>query len=311
MWLAARPPAAAAMMVLLLGALLLGPALVPVAGDVGTDSGGSGGGDDTCGTASADVSGEDIGAGTATAFGWRVNKTHPTAACNMPVLDVGGQGNSGDGALSSRELARRLAAATTPLLIRGLLDGGKSGRANAWLAGWRAQSSALGNRSALMAAHGELEVQLSVAMLLAHGPESTRLDGQKLAFMQEAWVGAAVGSGSGGDGVSQLGDVERQVQGGEARPRVSLADWLGALRGGTTPPDSYVFHNISGGTIAEALAPLHSLWGGVVRAQVGTRLHAPTARGRHWVLFAMRTAAAAAAAASYALTFAYIMPLAS
>ena len=38
-------------------------------------------------------------------------------------------------------LLQRLAGATTPLLIRGLLDGDP---------GWRAQADALGNRSALL-----------------------------------------------------------------------------------------------------------------------------------------------------------------
>ena len=50
--------------------------------------------------------------------------THATTACNMPVLDAGA------GGLFLGALVQRLAAATTPLLIRGLLD----------LPGWRAQA---------------------------------------------------------------------------------------------------------------------------------------------------------------------------
>jgi hypothetical protein len=47
---------------------------------------------------------------------WRENTTHPTATCNMPVVDAGASG------LPLAALVQHLAAATTPMLIRGLLD---------------------------------------------------------------------------------------------------------------------------------------------------------------------------------------------
>ena len=70
--------------------------------------------------------------------------------------------------------------------------------------------------------------------------------------MRKAW-GAVCGSVLGDD-------VERQVRAGGPRPQVGLGDWLTALREGTTPRDSYVFMNVSGGPVAQALAPLHALW---------------------------------------------------
>ena len=194
------------------------------------------------------------GVSAAAALGWRANATHATTACNMPVLEAGGE-------LSTDALVQRLVAATTPLLIRGLLD----------LPEWASQAGALGNRSALLAQFGDEQVQLSVATLLSHGPESTTLDDKKLSFMREVW------SAEGGS--TTLSDtVERQVRAGEARPRVRLADWLSALRDGTAPTDAYVFQNISRGPIAQqALGPLHELWQRVAFAQFAQR------RGSPWV----------------------------
>ena len=178
---------------------------------------------------------------------YRINATHPTTACNMPVLDVGAAG------LSLDALALRLAGATTPLLLRGIGD----------IPGWLAQATALGNRSALLAAFGDEEVKLSVATLLSHGPESTKLDGEILRFMRDEW--GAVGG-------SLLGrSVERQARAGEARPQVTLGAWLSALREGTAPPDAYVFQNISRGRVAQALAPLHALWRDAAVAHVARR----------------------------------------
>ena len=54
--------------------------------------------------------------------------------------------------------------------------------------------------------------------------------------------------------------MRRQVLAGEARPRLRLAEWVRALREGTAPRDAYVFHNVSAGPVARALAPLHALW---------------------------------------------------
>ena len=172
--------------------LLLGTALAQTADDTQQCSGSAGG-------CSSD--GEDSSAD------WQENATHATAACNMPVLDAGG--------LSPAALVQRLAAATTPLLIRGVVN--LSG-------GWRAQAGTLGNRSALLEEFGGEQMQLSVATLLSNGPESTTLDTKKLGFMRKAW-GAAGGSVLGDD-------VERQVQAGEPRPRVRLGDWLTAMREG-------------------------------------------------------------------------------
>ena len=74
-------------------------------------------------------------------------------------------------------LAQHLAVATTPLLIRGLLH----------LPDWRAQADTMGSRARLLQEFGREEVKLSVGTLLSHGPESTKLDHQKLSFMREAW----------------------------------------------------------------------------------------------------------------------------
>ena len=174
--------------------------------------------------------------------GWRENTAHATTACNVPVLDAGA------GGLSLGELVPRLAAATTPLLIRGLLD----------LPAWRTQADALGNRSALLEQFGDEKMQLSVGTLLSNGPESTKLDGEKLSFMRGAW--SAVSESA------LRASVERQVRAGKASPRVKLGAWLTALREGTAPPDSYVFQNVSGrGPVAQALKPLHALWRDVDR----------------------------------------------
>lgn len=184
--------------------------------------------------------------------GWRVNVTHASAACNMPVLDASVYAEPDE----LRPLVERLAAATAPLLIRGLLD----------LPGWQAQAGALGNRSALLQEFGDEQMQLSAGALLSNGPESTQLDEKKLRFMAEEWVGAVGGA---------LGDsVGRQVRAGEPRPRVGLRQWLGAIRAGATPRDSYVFQNVSGGPVARALAPLHELWRGVA-SELRTERGAP------------------------------------
>lgn len=76
--------------------------------------------------------------------------------------------------------------------------------------------------------------------------------------------------------------MKRQVGAGEPRPQVQLAEWLTAVRDGTAPPDSYVFQNVSGGPVAEALAPLYGLWRDVVFAQFGLRRGSETtgSRGR-------------------------------
>lgn len=68
---------------------------------------------------------------------------------------------------------------------------------------------------------------------------------------------------------SALGStVQAQVRKGEPRPGVRLADWIAAVRDGTTPPDSYVFQNVSGGPVArDALGPLHDLWRDVAHVQ--------------------------------------------
>ena len=195
-----------------------------------------------------------------TPLGWRKNATHATSACNMQVLHVG------IGGLSPSALVQRLSTATAPLLIRGLLN----------LPGWGAMAATLGNRSSLVRAFGAESVRLSVGQLLAHGPESTRLDGKKLAFMRDAWDSSSHDHGNGSDagngtstsngngtstGTGNVRDtVRRQVLAGEARPRLRLAEWVRALREGTAPRDAYVFHNVSAGPVARALAPLHALW---------------------------------------------------
>ena len=176
---------------------------------------------------------------------WRMNTSHNSAGCNLPVLDAV--------KLPRSEVVRRLAGADTPLLIRGLLD----------LPDWRAQASAFGNRSALIERFSHERMQLSVGALLSHGPESTQLDGKKLSFMQQAWD-AVPGS--------VLGDrVQQQVRTGKAKPQVELGDWLAALREGSAPTDAYVFQNISGGLVAQALLPLHALWRDTVYAQFDRR----------------------------------------
>jgi hypothetical protein len=188
-------------------------------------------------------------------LGWRVNATHVTAACNMPILDAS--------ELPPAALAQRLATATTPLLITGML--------HSQLPGWRAQAAVLGSRTTLLERFGGEHMRLSVATLLANGPESTQLDSKKLTFMQEAW-GAV-------DGSALRDSVERQVRAGEPRPRVELGDWLTALRKGTAPPDAYVFQNVSGGPVAQALAPLHALWRNVAFAQFEKRHDSKWIRG--------------------------------
>ena len=143
--------------VLLLGAaLVLGPALVQTADEAQCSS---------TGVAAADDADAD---GCGSSGGWRENATHATTACNMPVLDAGA------GGLSLGELVRRLSAATTPLLIRGLLDKPP----------WLEQATALGNRAALLEEFGGEQMELSVGTLLSNGPESTKLDHKKVSFMQ-------------------------------------------------------------------------------------------------------------------------------
>ena len=184
--------------------------------------------------------------------GWLKNSTHATTTCNMPVLNVGAEGSS------SVSLVQRLAAATTPLLIRGLVD----------FPGWRSQADTFGNRSTLMETFGDERMQLSVGKLLSNGPESTTLDGKKLSFMQEAW-GAAGNK-------SVLGSsVRQQVQAGKPRPTVGLADWLEALRAREAPPDAYVFQNVSGGAVEKALVPLHTLWRDLVFEQFALHRRSP------------------------------------
>ena len=210
---------------LLLGAvLMLGLVLVHTADDAQCSSTGAVAADD------ADVE------GCGSSGGWRENATHATTACNMPVLDAGA------GGLSLGELVQRLSAATTPLLIRGLLD---------LEPGWHEQGVALGNRAALLEEFGGEQMELSVGTLLSNGPESTKLDHKKVSFMQENWASVAEALGD---------DVAQQIADGEPRPRVQLRDWVRAMREGSTPEDSYVFFNISRGRVAQALTPLHALW---------------------------------------------------
>ena len=68
----------------------------------------------------------------------------------------------------------------------------------------------------------------------------------------------------------------RQVLDGEARPRVQVGDWLNAVRDGTFPPDSYVFHNVSSSSLLMgSLAPILSLWRAVEGARKpGVKLRA-------------------------------------
>ena len=196
--------------------------------------------DGQCGTETTDSA-----RGADDLLGWRINTSHSSAGCNLPLLDAA--------KLPRGEVVRRLAAADTPLLIRGLLD----------LPDWRAQASAFGNRSALIERFSHERMALSVGALLSHGPESTQLDGKKLSFMQQAW-------GAVPDSV--LGDhVQQQVATGTAKPQVELGDWLAALREGTAPTDAYVFQNVSGGLVAQALLPLHALWRDTLYAQFERR----------------------------------------
>jgi hypothetical protein len=177
--------------------------------------------------------------------GWAQNSSHASSGCNMPVLDAEG--------LSVGEIVQQLAVATTPLLIRGMLH----------LSDWQSQASIFVNRTALVERFGREQMQLSVGTLLSNGPESTQLDRKKLEFMQQAW-GAVQGS--------VLGDkVQQQVRTGKPRPQVELGEWLAALREGSSPPDAYVFQNVSGGPVAQALTPLHTLWRDAVYAQFAQR----------------------------------------
>lgn len=72
---------------------------------------------------------------------------------------------------------QQLATATTPLLVRGMLESD--------LPGWRAQAARLSSPQ-LGKEFGDVRMNLSVGKLLSHGPESTRLDTKKLKFMQKA-----------------------------------------------------------------------------------------------------------------------------
>lgn len=69
-----------------------------------------------------------------------------------------------------------MAAADTPLLIRGLND--------SQFAGWDAMADRF-TQSSLMAEFGDEPMKLSVGKLLSHGPESTKLDEKKLEFMKK------------------------------------------------------------------------------------------------------------------------------
>ena len=65
--------------------------------------------DGQCGTETTDSA-----RGADDLLGWRINTSHSSAGCNLPLLDAA--------KLPRGEVVRRLAAADTPLLIRGLLD---------------------------------------------------------------------------------------------------------------------------------------------------------------------------------------------
>ena len=204
---------------------------------------------------------------TAAGQDWPVNTTHATPPCNVPVLDAG--------SLSPATLTQRLAAATTPLLIRGLVD----------LPRWELQADTFSKRAALLEAFGDQRLELSVGRLLSNGPESSTLDDKKISFMQEAWgndvtAGGGDGTAAGGTRMGGVtGSVGRQVRAGKPRPTVRLRDWLAALRAGETPRDAYVFQNISNGPIATALSPLHTLWHDVAVAQFDQQGRSPRLGG--------------------------------
>ena len=164
--------------------------------------------------------------------GWRQEASLRPTPCAFPVLSAA--------ELSTVQLAQRCAGASTPLLIRGLLDRPK----------WRDAMASLSDRKALLAEHGDEEVRLSLGSFLAAGPEasSEQLNAAKLAYMRQAWAA---------DGSTMREGLLRQVGSGEARPIVRLGDFVEALRGGAAPPGAYIFHNISeSGGLAAAVAPL-------------------------------------------------------
>ena len=178
--------------------------------------------------AAKDQDGSGAGAGS----GWRQDASLRPTPCAFPAISAA--------ELSTVQLAQRCAGATTPLLIRGLLARPK----------WRDAMASLSDRKALLAEHGDEEVRLSLGSFLAAGPEasSEQLNAAKLAYMRQAWAA---------DGSTMREGLLRQVGSGEARPTVRLGDFVEALRGGSAPPDAYVFHNISESDgLAAAVAPL-------------------------------------------------------
>lgn len=181
------------------------------------------------------TSNESLSYGSDFERGWLTNLSHVSGGCNMEVIVVGDQ-------LSLDALAQRMATATAPLLVRGLFDHPE----------WRAQAAVLGRRAALTNGILGLEmIRLSVGQLLSHGPESSRLDKEKLAFMRSEWSGAA------GD---VLPSIELQVGSGEARPQLTVGAWLDAIRRGAAPKDAYAFHNVSGVRFGREALPTEELW---------------------------------------------------
>jgi hypothetical protein len=107
--------------------------------------------------------------------GWRHNASQDAIAalsCSMPIVNAQ--------SMSLVDLAKRCAAADTPLLIRGLYAKPP----------WKRSISELSNWSATLDSFGDEQVMLSIGAYLAQGPEmeNPRLNKEKLVFMRETWA---------------------------------------------------------------------------------------------------------------------------
>ena len=171
-------------------------------------------------------------------------------------------------------LARRMASADAPLLLRGLAPAKRS---------WRKAFATLSHRDSFLREFGEaVNVNVSLSRFLAVGPErvDARLDGEKLAFMRAEWLPGMYRRNAANGSSPLAARLVAQIEAGNPRPQVSLGSFIRALLphslaeavdGGeanavsaharASLTDGYVFHNVSGCALLKPyLAPLRKLW---------------------------------------------------
>eukprot|EP00729_Bicosta_minor_P007753 gene7753-8719_t len=126
--------------------------------------------------------------------------------CSIPILNAK--------SLSLAEIARRCAAAETPLIIKGLLHKPQ----------WNKVAAVLGDRKMLVdydQSYAAEKMTLNLGSFLAQGPEKDddALNNEKLAYMREHWTPSSPSS-------SFLKEVFAEVRAGNARPQIKLADFI-------------------------------------------------------------------------------------